>query len=127
HEVGPFEELILVQFESAAAGELYASSRVLPCSGDARQHRDCANIAAPVLAALHAIVHTDHRGKRSCILAREFGDVLCGNACPRSHTLRWIVVYASRQLIKSIDMLADVIRIVEILTDDDIHHAEGQR
>ena len=69
HKVWAFQKFF-VQLECAAARKLNAAACVLPGPDNAGKHCNCAHIGPAVLAALYAVVHSNHSRRRGRVLTR---------------------------------------------------------
>ncbi len=109
------------------SGELAAAADFLPRSGQRRQKRDGAHRHGAALAALHAVIQADGGGPRGGVLARQLDDVSRRDAGERGHALGRISFSALAQCVETRGVARDVIGVVEIFADDDVHQAERQR
>src|SRR5208337_1705616 len=73
------------------------------------------------------IVDTDYGGTHAGILARELDDVASGDAGPLRDFFGRILLRARFQVFETHRVAGNVVGVVEIFVDDDVHQAERQR
>ncbi len=79
------------------------------------------------LAALHAVIQADRRRPRGGVLARQADDLFRGDAGEFRRALRRPLADALAQLVEAFGVVRHVVRVVQALADDDVHHGQRQR
>ena len=116
-----------IQMKSLRRGKLQAAANVFPRARQRGQQGDGADGHRAAFAALHAIVQPDRGGPRGGVLARQGHDLVLRDAGERGGALGRIFFDARREFGEPGGVLCDVIRIVKLFADDDVHHAQRQR
>ena len=81
---------------------------------------------ASAFRALHAIVHANHRRPRGGIFLRELAMSAAEIPVQLRDALRRVLLHLVAKLLESDGVALDVICIMQILVDDDMHQAERQ-
>jgi hypothetical protein len=100
---------------------------VLPCTGERGQHGDGASCGSAIVAALYAVVDADDCWRGGGVVVGEAFDVVDRDAGQGGNVVGWIFSDALAKLIEAAGPASDVVLIVEVVADDDVHHAKRER
>ena len=125
-QVSPLERLA-IQPVRMGRRELKSAADLFPGPGQSRQQRNRVHRQPSALAALHAVVQADHGRAHGGILTRQAHDLFGGNPCQRRRSLRRVLLHLLAKLVETGRVTFDVIDIVQILSDQHVHHPQRQR
>ncbi len=115
-----------IEAKRLRGGELEPAAGVFPRARERGQQADGADGHGAALAALDAVIQADGGRPRGGIFAGEGDDFVRGDAGEFGGALRGPRQHAIAEGIEAIGVARDVIGIVEVLADDDVHEGEGQ-
>ena len=98
-----------------------------PVPGERREAQDVPHRHAAARVALQAVVEPDRRGPRPGVLAGERDDFLSGKPGDFRDFIRRVFLDALPEPLESERVFLDIVAVVEVLADDDVHHGERER
>ncbi len=118
---------VAVQVEGLRSGKLEPAPGVLPRSDDRGKQGHRAHRHGATLAALDSVIQADDGRPRSGVLARQRGDLFGFQAGQLGRAPRGPVPHPLAQRFEALGVARHVVRIVEVLSHDDVHHGQSQR
>ena len=123
-EIGALEG-VGVDLKAAGGGERDAATEMIEGAGERGETDDGLDGAATAFAALDAVVDANDGGLGAGIFAGEVHDVAGRDASELGDLGRRVVGHQLPQAVEAGGVMLDVIGVMPVFADDDVHQAEG--